>query len=355
MPKRGARKPRPAADDDPRGMDALRRAFLEWMRVKGYSEATVVSRDVYLGFFIAWSIERGLARPHEVTPAILERYQRWLYHYRHPKTGRAMSFRSQHTRLVPVRAFFKYLAKARHILYNPASELELPKLEHRLPKHVLTASEADQVMNAAEVRDPLGLRDRAILETLYSTGIRRMELVNVKLYDIDSERGTLLVRQGKGKKDRMVPIGERALAWIDKYLVEARPGLVVEPDEKYLFLTHLGESFTPNRLTQLVREYVDKAEVGKRGACHLFRHTMATLMLEGGADVRFIQEMLGHAKLETTQIYTQVSIRKLKEIHAATHPGARLERPAAKSESDVPTEAADLMSSLAAEAAEEEV
>ncbi|MBN2370565.1 MAG: tyrosine-type recombinase/integrase, partial [Vicinamibacteria bacterium] len=115
-------------------------------------------------------------------------------------------------------------------------------------------------------------------------------------WDIEDDRrrntSTFVVRQGKGKKDRLVPIGERALVWID--VIEVRPSLVVEPDEGFLFLTHLGESFTPNRLTQLVREYVDKAAIGKRGACYLFRHTMATLMLEGGADVRFIQEMLGH-------------------------------------------------------------
>ncbi len=164
-------------------------------------------------------------------------------------------------------------------------------------------------------------------------------------------------------------MGERALAWIDKYVTEVRPSLLVEPDEGFLFLTHLGESFTPNRLTQLVREYVNKAQLGKRGACHLFRHTMATLMLEGGADVRFIQEMLGHAKLETTQIYTQVSIRKLKEVQTATHPAARLERakaspatsPGADSDEDladasVPAAAAreELLSALAAEAAEED-
>ena len=129
-----------------------------------------------------------------------------------------------------------------------------------------------------------------------------------------------------------------------------------------LFLTHLGETFTPNRLTQLVRGYVDRAELGKRGACHLFRHTMATLMLEGGADVRFIQEMLGHAKLETTQIYTQVSIRKLKQIHTATHPGARLTRPGKAADTPAepsparlpdPAEPAALLSSLAAEAGDE--
>ena len=145
-------------------------------------------------------------------------------------------------------------------------------------------------------------------------------------YDLDVERGTIIVRQGKGKKDRMIPIGERALAWIERYLVEVRPGLLIgDKSGDTLFLNNLGEPFSPNRMTQLVREYVLAADIGKRGSCHLFRHTMATLMLENGADIRYIQAMLGHVKLETTQIYTQVSIRKLKEIHTATHP-ARMER-----------------------------
>ncbi|MFP4055132.1 MAG: tyrosine-type recombinase/integrase, partial [Phycisphaerae bacterium] len=139
------------------------------------------------------------------------------------------------------------------------------------------------------------------------------------------DRGTVMIRQGKGHKDRMVPIGARALAWIERYMHEVRPRLMVEPRETTLFLSHLGEPFTPNRLTQLVRDYIDAADIGKRGSCHLFRHTMATLMLENGADVRFIQAMLGHARLDTTQIYTQVSIRKLKEIHTATHP-AKMQR-----------------------------
>ena len=134
-----------------------------------------------------------------------------------------------------------------------------------------------------------------------------------------------MVRQGKGKKDRMIPIGERALTWVEKYQVEVRPQLTMPDDEGSLFLTHLSQAFTPNRLTQMVREYIDMADIGKRGSCHLFRHTMATLMLENGADVRFIQAMLGHVSLETTQIYTQVSIRKLKDIHTATHP-AKLKR-----------------------------
>jgi len=327
MPRRGDRKPkRPVGDPrDPQGMQCMVDAFLESMRIKGYSEQTIRNREQSLGYFMKWCDDRSLTRPSEITKPILERYQRFLYHYRRADTGRPLSFRSQHSRLVPIRALFKWLARNNHILYNPASELELPKLEHRLPRHVLTASEAEAVINQPDISDTLGLRDRAILETLYSTGMRRMEVVGLDLYSLDVERGTVMIRQGKGRKDRMVPIGDRAVAWIEKYLREARVELVVEPDCGALFLTNEGESFTPNRMTQLVRNYVKAAEIPKSGSCHLFRHTMATVLLEAGADIRHIQEMLGHVKLETTQIYTQVSIRKLKEIHTAMHP-ARLER-----------------------------
>lgn len=204
--------------------------------------------------------------------------------------------------------------------------MELPRREKRLPRQVLTASEAEAVLNQVDVFDPLGLRDRAILETLYSTGMRRMELIGLKVYDLDMERGTVMIRQGKGRKDRMVPIGERAVLWIRKYLADVRPSFATEPDNGTLFFTNYGESIKPNRLSDIVAHYVGEANIGKRGSCHLFRHTMATLMLEHGADIRFIQQMLGHADLSTTQIYTQVSIRKLKEIHAKTHPSARLKR-----------------------------
>jgi len=327
MPRRGQRTPKTPVGDlsDPRGFARMLERYLEWLRVKNYSDATVRNRDHYLGVFIKWCAERGLTRPAEVTKPVLERYARRLYHYR-KDNGQPLSIRSQHSHLVPVRALFKWLTRQNLILYNPASELELPKLGHRLPKAVLSSTEADRVLNQPDLKGALGIRDRAILEVFYSTGMRRMELIGLKLYDMDVDRGTVLIRQGKGRKDRMIPIGQRALAWVDRYLLDVRPRLVVEPDEGIIFLTHEGLTFTPNRLTQLVRDYIDAADIGKRGSCHLFRHTMATLMLEGGADIRFIQQMLGHAKLETTQIYTQVSIRQLKEIHDATHPAARLNR-----------------------------
>ncbi|MCG8555585.1 MAG: site-specific tyrosine recombinase XerC [Proteobacteria bacterium] len=326
MPRRGHRKAkRPVGDpNDPECLGAWMRRYLEWMRIQHYSERTVENRESYLSFFVRWCEQRSLGYPQEITKPILERYQRHLFYFR-KDDGKALSFRAQHSRLVPVRAFFKWLTRHNVLLYNPASELELPRLEMRLPRHVLSAVEAEQILAIPEVREPLGLRDRAILEVLYSTGIRRSELIKLSVYDLDTERSTLMVRQGKGRKDRMVPIGARAIAWLRKYLDGSRPELVIEPDDGSLFLTHLGESFTPSRLTQLVRGYVRAAELDKSGSCHLFRHTMATLMLEGGADIRYIQAMLGHVDLSTTQIYTQVSIRKLQQVHAMTHPAARLE------------------------------
>ena len=152
-----------------------------------------------------------------------------------------------------------------------------------------------------------------------------MELTRLRLYDLDIERGVIVVRQGKGKKDRVIPIGDRALAWVDKYLTEVRPQLVHEPDTGVLLLSLRGDPLTGESLYKLVKTALQQADIDKRGSCHLFRHTMATHMLENGADIRYIQQMLGHVKIETTQIYTQVSIRKLKQIHTATHP-ARLKR-----------------------------
>jgi integrase/recombinase XerD len=341
MPRKGQKggEQRPPGDpNDPFGFIVLSEAFLTWMAVTNYSESTIKNRRTYLKYFIVWCDDRGLTQPQEITRPIIERYQRYLYYYR-KKDGHPLSFRSQHTRLTSVRSFFKWLAKNNHILYNPAYDLELPKLEHRLPKHVLTERESEKIINEPDINEPLGIRDRAILEVLYSTGMRRMELIRIKLYDLDRDRGTVIIRQGKGKKDRMIPIGERALAWIDKYLNEVRPSLVLDPDDGTVFLTTYNEPFTKNRLTQLVRDYVNAADIGKKGACHLFRHTMATIMLENGADIRFIQQMLGHARLDTTQIYTQVSIRLLKEIHSATHPTAKLKRFRKKERSDnQPTE-----------------
>jgi integrase/recombinase XerD len=335
---------------------ALLEKHLEGLRVRNYSEYTVKNRRVHIGFFLDWAYERGLTEPVEVTRTVLETYQRHVFHYR-KKSGEPLSFTGQHDRIVPLRVWFKWMARHHHILHNPASELELPRLGMRLPKAVLTAHEAEQVIEQSNVHDILGLRDRAILETLYSTGMRRLELVNLTLWDLDLERGAVTIRQGKGKKDRMIPIGERALAWVEKYLREARPPLAVEPDDATLFLTQYGEPFHPDAMSNLARNYIAQANLGKSGSCHTFRHTMATLMLEGGADIRYIQQMLGHADLSTTEIYTHVAIRKLQQIHAATHPGAKLENQKPEGTSDNghgEEEKAALLAALEAEDEEED-
>lgn len=308
---------------DPEGFERRLAQYLEWLRMSHGSEATAHERENRLRQFLAWCADRGLGRPADVTRPILERYQASLYHARRRRDGKPLALSTQRNALTSVKGFFRWLCRSNHVLSNAAADLVLPRLGRRLPQHVLSAEEAERVIAVPDVSTPLGLRDRAMLETLYSTGMRRMELIGLALYDLERDRGTMTVREGKGRHQRVVPIGDRAVGWIEKYLAESRRQLAIEPDEGTLFVTNVGARFDANSVTALVREYVRRSGVAKPGAVHLFRHTAATLMLEHGADVRFIQAMLGHAKLETTQIYTQVSIRKLKAVHAATHP-ARL-------------------------------
>jgi integrase/recombinase XerD len=340
MPKKGDAKPRhPLGDpNDPQGMAALCRAYLDWLRVKNYSAMTVDRRLDLLNHFLKWADDRGLTRPSEITKPILERYQRWLYAYRKPN-GDPLSFATQINYLAPLRCWFKWLARNNHILYNPAGEIDLPKRPQTLPRNVLSAEEAEVVLAQPNLADPLGVRDRAVMETLYSTGMRRSEVVGLFLSDIDRSRGVVLIRAGKGQKDRVVPIGERAVGWIDRYAGEVRPRLLIGGKAgQTLFLTNLGEPFTLDRMSDMVAAYVNQAELGKKGSCHLFRHTAATLMLEAGADIRFIQAMLGHANLATTQIYTQVSIKVLKEIHTLTHPAKPVEQASKASKGDKPSD-----------------
>ena len=330
-------------------LEAMMRDHLHALAVQNYSAHTVRNRQVHIGFFLQWCKERGLSEPVEVTRPVLERYQRHLFHYR-KKNGEPLSFRSQHSCLVPLRVWFRWMTRQNHILHNPASDLELPRLGRSLPKNIFSAQEVERIVQLCEVEEPIGLRDRAILEVLYSTGLRRMEMIALKLYDLSLDRGLLLVRQGKGNKDRYVPIGERAIAWLQKYIREGRPQLAVEPDDMTVFLTAQGEPFSRDHLSFAVKERVDAAGLGKTGSCHLFRHTMATLMHEGGADIRLIQAMLGHEDIRTTEIYTQVAIRALQRIHAATHPGALLERGENQAPKAMDADAEALFSALAAEA-----
>ena len=349
------RKPE-AAPETP--LEVLMREHLNALKVRGYSEHTVKNRLVHIGFFIRWAYEHGLREPIEITRPVLERYQRHLFYYR-KKNGEPLTFRSQHSRLVPLRVWFKWMTRQNHILHNPASEIDLPRVGRPLPKNILSVQEIELVMLQPNLADPLSLRDRAILEMIYATGLRRLEIINLKLFDLQLDRGLIVVRQGKGKKDRYVPIGERATAWLQKYIAEARPQLAIEPDDLTVFLTAEGEPFSRDHLTWTVRVHIVAAKTGKVGACHLLRHCMATHMHENGADIRHIQVILGHEDIKTTQIYTHVALRALQQVYAATHPAAFLEKekapPLLAAETPWPGNptAADLVTALDREADED--
>lgn len=347
------------APNDLRGLTAALRRYLEHLGVRGYRPSGIATAERYIRDFIVWADERGVTHPTQVSRQVLERYQRALYHYR-KKDGAPLSVAGQRCKLVPLRGFFRWLTKAAEIPANPAADMELPRKIKRLPRTVLTASEAERVMAGVDLGTPIGLRDRAMLEVLYATGVRRHELASLELGDIEHERGVMLIREGKGGKDRLLPLGERALYWVGEYLERGRPLLAWNSEDKTLFLGAEGKRLSALWLSTLIAKRVDAAEIGKRGGCHLWRHTMATLMLEGGADLRFIQAMLGHAELSTTQIYTQVAIRQLQAVHAMTHPGAKRRARSAQRTEDTATPqpeaanaAAALLEALDAEAEQE--
>jgi len=246
-------------------LEIMMREYLRALAVQNYSEYTISNREFHLVSFIQWCQERGVADPVEVT--------------RHPRTLSALSVplseEERRADELPFAALapgspadvVRWMTRRNHLLHNPASELELPRLGQPLPRNILSAREVEQILQLCNIDDTIGLRDRAVMEVLYSTGMRRGEVVALKLYDLSFDRGVLLVRQGKGKKDRYVPIGERAIAWLEKYIREARPQLAAEPDDMTVFLTAQGEPFSRDHMTSNVKARIDAAKLGKTGAC----------------------------------------------------------------------------------------
>jgi len=327
-PRGNAPPPDPFAHAAPDSLAYWRQPYLDSLAARNYSPATLHARRDAANCFLGWAVERDLTRADQITRPILEAFQRWLWRY--TKTnGRRLGWRTQSLRLGGLKDFFRWLTRQNVLLHNPASELELPRPEKQLPQDVLTPGQVEQLLAIPDVSDPLGVRDRAMLELFYSTGIRRAELCRLELASLNAERRTLHVR-GKGKKDRIVPVGERALAWLERYLQEARPRLCLDTHTQVLFLTAYSGAFNPDVVSRMVSVWLKQAGLKRKGCCHVLRHACATHMLECGADIRFIQQLLGHELLDTTAIYTQVSIKQLQEVHARCHPSAKLaaEKPA---------------------------
>ena len=309
-------------------------AFDEWSAVVGKSAQTRRLRRHSIERFIEWADERGITRVQDVSRAVMERYQRHLFHYR-KRDGQPLSIGAQLNALTGLKRWFAYLSRQNHLLYNPAAELELPRAPKALPRALLSVAQIETLLASCDLGTLSGVRLRAIMEVLYSTGIRRFELAGLKSFEVDTVRGSVMVRLGKGAKDRLVPLGERASRWVEKYRDEVRPELAARcltrsrQDEHTLFLNDRGCPFDPRKLGDAVKRQMQQVDIHTEGACHLFRVACATHMLENGADIRFIQTLLGHAKLDTTQIYTQVSLAKLKEVHNATHPAKLTRAPGA--------------------------
>ena len=263
--------------------------------------------------FVAWRRERNWS---ETTLKVQTHHSK--------RNGDPLTTRTQRTAVQPIQVWFRWMAQQNLILANPAADLELPRLEKRLPRYILSVDEVEQVLALPDLSTPAGIRDRALMEVLWSTGIRRSEAAGLEVFSMDANRRTLTIVQGKGKQDRVVPVGERALWWVQRYLEHVRPQLLVNPHCKALFIALDGvEGLGPNGITNTVSHWMKASGLVAHGSCHLFRHAMATQMLENGADLRWIQAMLGHRSVESTQIYTQVSVRALQAVHATTHPAER--------------------------------
>jgi len=296
--------------------------FLNHLRVRGAARRTIEGYRYDLRGFFVFLDEKGIRRLHQVTSQTLLTYHNRLLTRGGPG-GKRLTVPSLANHIVHLRNFFRFLSRHHELLINPADDLAVPRCPPRPPTDVPDLNMMKRLLLVPNVRTAKGIRDRAMLELLYSSGLRVSELTGLDLGDVDLEAGELRVRRGKGGKDRVVPVGRAACLWVGRYLRAARPTLNRSAGELALFLSQNGGRWSRRRIAQLMRELVRKAGLKGRITAHTLRHAFATHMLRGKASLRHLQEMLGHVKLSTTQIYTKVDISDLKEVHRRCHPRGR--------------------------------
>lgn len=274
----------------PRSIQAYRRDLQDWLDFLAQRERQVTSTalDSALSLFMVSLHDRG------------------------------MSPRSIARKSSSLKGFYKFLLQEGFIEQDPTELLERPKIGRALPK-VLTPSEVEQIIDQPDLSTPLGLRDRAILEVLYATGIRESELIDLQMGQLNATAEFITVI-GKGNRERIVPVGGFALKAIDEYLKNGRNKLCKDISERTLFLNPYGRKMSRMGLWKIVRKYALRAGIAKPVSPHVFRHSCATHMLEGGAGIIAVQEMLGHVDVSTTQIYTHLTGKDLKNIHRQAHP-----------------------------------
>lgn len=296
-------------------------SFLEHLRELNFAASTIRGHVINLHIFLDYLGAVGVS---DIRNASRET----LWNYALMVQERPWAPQTKHQKIMTVKKLFRFLHRQGCILVDPSPVLPEIKVPDSLPRVVLTRDEANLILAQPDVRNRLGFRDRAILEVLYSTAIRRSELLNLTIFDVDLVDGVLRINQGKGRKDRIVPLGKVAGRILAEYLRRVRPRLAAAhggagEGQPALFLSQRGGRLSGNALECLVHGYAKRAAVGKRVTCHTFRHTCATEMLRGGSSIRHVQELLGHVDISTTQIYTRLLPLDLVKAHSKAHPRER--------------------------------
>lgn len=300
-------------------IDLYKNRFRQNMQVLNRSESTVKEYLLRLDQFIFYLNQLGVFGIYDVTKQHIYDYQKHLFYYLNKK-GRQNTVEYQNNHIKIIKSFFLFLYQEGYLSYNPAKDIQYAKTAEQLPRIILTNQEIRKLLKAPDIHTPLGYRDRAILEVLYSTGIRNSELRNLKVTDADYEQGFLRINQGKGKKDRIVPLGKIACKYVENYIKLVRIDIARIKQSDYLFLSLQGNRLDYSTLKGLIYKHTKRAKLNKRVTPHVFRHTCATHLIREKANIRCVQEILGHASLDTTQKYIQITITDLKEAHHACHP-----------------------------------
>lgn len=299
-------------------LEFYKKQFVNYLRLeKSLSENTVFNYLFDIKIFFRYLEKHNITDIKHVNDKITEAY---IYSLRNLKSkkGNYYSTKSVNRYISSLKSFFKYLLNEKFIEENPTDIIDTPKMSRNLPE-VLTIQEVDKLLNKAGTSDKYECRDRAIMETMYASGLRVSELINLKITDVYSNEGILRIF-GKGSKERIVPIGSSALKYIDIYLEKSRPYFRKPNSEDFVFLNFRGKCLSRMAIWNIIDKYSKLAGINKKMHPHILRHSFATHLLEGGADIRIIQEMMGHSDISTTQIYTHIDREYLIEVHKTYHP-----------------------------------
>jgi integrase/recombinase XerD len=297
--------------------------YLRHLKAIGRADRTILDVGYDMRPFMRFLKEENISSLDELTPEVMAEYQQELA-FRVTAKGTLLSLRSQGQLMGVAKGFTRFLKQKDYLLHDPGDKIKLPRKPKTLPKAILNEEEIRRLIAAPDTRNNTGYRNRVILEILYDTAVRRSEISNIKLCDLDLNAGFIRIH-GKGNKERVVPLSQRVCALVKNYILAVRPSFVNGRDDGSLIVNRWGKRMGGSGVWAVVKRCALLAGIKKNITTHGLRHTCATHMLKNGAPVRYLQEMLGHESLESTQIYTRVTIADLKKIHARYHPGEKME------------------------------